>query len=111
MVGALVARKTGNWRAGIAAAAWSGLLAAFLTLICLWMLTSAFLDVMDQVNVAEEIWRGSNWIASNVDDNLGGTFFTLFLFPGAGLVFGTIGALIGAQVLSFLQQTRLLRHP
>ncbi len=108
-VSGLVAWKTGHWRAGIAAAAWSGLLAALLTLISLWILTYTFMDVMDHVNIIEGIRGVTNWVEYNINDNLGGTFFTLLLLPGAGVLLGIFGALIG-KIFSPFQQSLFLRQ-
>ena len=103
IAGLLGSFKTGQLSAGMRAGMWAALIAALMGTVTVLFITCTFLNILNQntLNYAGYLHSGMKDVTVfNIQDTLGGCFFTLLLAPFHGVLLGTIGALIG-KVRSF----------
>lgn len=108
----LLAGMVASWRTedlymGIRASIWTGLIGALLGLITMLILTYTYMGIINQNTLSYSGYLHSgikDVLVFNVQDNLGGCFYTLLFYPIIAAVLGAVGAILGKSRF-------LLLHP
>jgi hypothetical protein len=98
LAGFYTAYRTGNARAAIQVAIWSGLISGAITSITLMGITAIFLDALRQSpsNLAEFVKSGDQSISHFLYmDALEGGLNHLWIGAGLGAILGSVGAFVG----------------
>ncbi len=95
--GLLGARAAGTWTGGIRGGVWASLVAQLACVIALFLVQDAFAGLAARASFADPDYLRSGlrdvtvW---NIQDALGGAFYTLLLAPLCGAALGGLGALL-----------------
>jgi len=95
--GLLGARAAGTWAGGIRGGVWASLVAQLACVIALFLVQDVFAGLAARASLADPDYLRSGlrdvtvW---NIQDALGGAFYTLLLAPLCGATLGGVGALL-----------------